>query len=155
MGVISRAFIPFHVLLLLCEWPLKEVLDENANMGVQANYFVRKEPFSMGWNGGYGFKNPKKMKYRSLREKSTPFLHTGWPWWPFNALFVLCRSALFAATLANANLGQIRTNFARRSREFGPIFACGHAHLHHNKARPLCHEPSKRTMVAVCAVCGV
>ena len=67
----------------------------------------------MVWNGGYGFKNSKKIKYRALREKTTPFPHTGWPWWPFNALFVLCRSPVSAATLANANLGQIRVNFAR------------------------------------------
>ena len=55
----------------------------------------------------------KKIKYRSLREKNTPFPHIGCPWWPFNALFVLCRSPVSAATLANANLGQIRANFAR------------------------------------------
>ena len=55
----------------------------------------------------------KRQKYRSLREKTTPFPHTRWPWWPFNALFVLCRSHVSAATLANANLGQIRANFAR------------------------------------------
>ena len=62
-----------------CEWLLRELLNENVNMGVQNNYFVRKRPFSMGWNGGYGFKNSKKIKYRSLREKTTPFLHTKWP----------------------------------------------------------------------------
>ena len=44
----------------LCEWPSRELLDENANMGVQNNYFVRKRPFWMGRNGGYGFKHSKK-----------------------------------------------------------------------------------------------
>ena len=94
-------------------------------MGVQNNYFVRKRPFSMGWNGGYGFKNCKKIKYRSLREKTTPFPHTGWPWWPFNALFVLCRSPVSAATLANANLGQTCANFAR----IWPKFSRTHMHI--------------------------
>ena len=64
----------------LCELPLRELLNERANMGTQNNYFVRKRPFSMGWNGGYGFKNSKKIKYRSLREKTTPFPYTAWPW---------------------------------------------------------------------------
>ena len=44
----------------LCELPLRELLNERANMGTQNNYFVRKRPFSMRWNGGYGFKNSKK-----------------------------------------------------------------------------------------------
>ena len=78
----------------------------------------------MGWNGGYGFKNSKK-KYRSLREKTTLFSHTAWPLWAFNALFVLCRSPVSAATLVNANWGQIRANFARSSREFGPYSRTG------------------------------
>ena len=47
-------------LCTLCEWPLRELLNENANMGIQNNYFVRKGHFSMGRNGGYGFKNSKK-----------------------------------------------------------------------------------------------
>ena len=57
----------------LCEWPLKELLNENANMGVQANYFVPKEAFSMGWNGGYGFKHPKKYKIQVPARKIHPF----------------------------------------------------------------------------------
>ena len=64
----------------LCESPLRELLNERANMGTQNNYFARKRPFSMGWNGGYGFKNSKKIKYRSLREKTTPVPYTAWPW---------------------------------------------------------------------------
>ena len=67
------------LLCTLCELPLRELLNERANMGTENNYFVRKRPFSMGWNGGYGFKNSKK-KYRSLREKTTPFSYTAWPW---------------------------------------------------------------------------
>ena len=54
-----------------CELPSSELLNERANMGTRNNYFVRKRPFSMGWNGGYGFKNSKKIKYRSPREKTT------------------------------------------------------------------------------------
>ena len=50
----------------LCELPLRELLNERANMGTQNNYFVRKRPFSMGWNGGYGFKNSKKIKHIGL-----------------------------------------------------------------------------------------
>ena len=30
----------FARLCTLCEWPLRELLNENANMGVQNNYFV-------------------------------------------------------------------------------------------------------------------
>ena len=63
-------------LCTLCELPLRELLNERANMGTQNNCFVRKRPFSMG----YGFKNSKKIKYRSLREKTTPFPYTVWPW---------------------------------------------------------------------------
>ena len=77
----------------------------------------------MGWNGGYGFKKSKLIKYRSLREKTTPFPYTAWPWWPFNALFVLCRSPVSAATLANANLGQIRAKFARICPKFAYTYA--------------------------------
>ena len=74
-----RLMSSLHTICTLCEWPLRQLLNENANMGVQNNYFVRKRPFSMGWNGGYGFKNYKKIKCRFLREKTTPLLHTGWP----------------------------------------------------------------------------
>ena len=111
----------------------------------------------MGWNGGYGFKNSKKIKYRSLREKTTPFPYTAWPWWPCNALFVLCRSPLFAATLANANLAQIRANFAGTSREFVPDSRTGmHILIHNNTHVHFAgHELSQRTMLVVCAVCGV
>ena len=102
----------------LCEWPFRELLNENANMGVQNNYFVQKKgPFQWVGTEDMVSKILKKLKYRSLREKTTPFPHTGWPWWPFNALFVLCRSLVSAATLANANLGQIYANFARTSRQ--------------------------------------
>ena len=48
----------------------------------------------------------KIIKHGSLREQTTPFPHNGWPWWPFHALFVLCRSPVSGATLANANLAQ-------------------------------------------------
>ena len=92
-------------------------------MGIQNNYFVRKRSFSMRWNGGYGFENSKKVKHRSLRESATPFPYSVWPWEPFNALFVLCRSPVSAATLANANLSK----FARSSRQFVPIFAYRYA----------------------------
>ena len=109
----TASVVPPWRVCTLCEWPLREILNENASMGVQNNYFVRKRPFLVGWNGEYGFKKFKKIKYRSLRENTTPIPHTGWPWWPFNALFVLCRSLVSAATLGNANSGQIRANFAR------------------------------------------
>ena len=109
----------------LCEWPLRELLNENANMGVQNNYFVRKRPFSMGWNGGYGLKNCKTN-------------HTGCP--------------IRIVPFAHVCCDPCECQFGPNSREFGPIFAYGHADLHHNKASPLCNEPSKRTMLAVCGV---
>ena len=50
---------------------------ENATMGVQNNYFVRKRPFSMGCNGGYGFKNSRKNKIQIPARKKHP-LSTHW-----------------------------------------------------------------------------
>ena len=118
----------------------------------------------MGWDAGYGFKNSKKIKYRSLREKTTPFLHTRWPWWPFDALFVLCHSPVSAVTLANANLGQIRANFAQTSREFGPIFAYVPGSADGDEDLPLLEEdlvppllrglPQRRSRLDVDAVLG-
>ena len=69
----------------------------------------------------------EKIKYRSLHEKSTPFPHTGWPWWPFKALFVLCRAPVSATTLANANLGRIRANIRRIWPDF-QVRACTSSH---------------------------
>ena len=76
---VSQLKGPHRNVCTLCELPLRELLNERANMRTQNNYFVRKRPFSMGWNGGYGFKNSKKIKHRSLREKTTPFPYTAWP----------------------------------------------------------------------------
>ena len=147
----------FLVPCTLCELPLRERLNERANMCTQNNFFVRKRPFSMCWNGGYGFKNNKKTNYRSLREETTPFPYTAWPWSPFNALFVLCRSPVSAATLANANLRQIRASFARIWREFVRDSRTGmHILIHNNTHVHFAgHELSKRTMLVVCAACGV
>ena len=75
-------------------------------MGVQQLFCPKKGLFQWVGMEDMVSKILKKIKYRSLREKTTPFPHTGWPWWPFNALFVLCRSPVSAATLANTNLAQ-------------------------------------------------
>ena len=58
-----------------CEWLLRELLNENANMGVQSNYFVRKRPFSMGWIGGFDWKNSIK-KITGPCEKKQRLFHT-------------------------------------------------------------------------------
>ena len=87
-------------------------------------------------------------KRKSLREK-TPLFHTlgghGGRLMPYSYCAVrLC--------LLRPLRMRIWAKFARTSREFGPFFVYGHAHLHHNKASPFCHKPSKRTMLAVCGV---
>ena len=94
----------------LCEWPLRELLNENANMGVQNNYFVRKTPFSMGSNGGYGFKNSKKNKIQVPTRKNHPF-STHWV-----AMAVECpiRIVPFACVCSDP----CECEFERNSRKF-------------------------------------
>ena len=109
----------------LCEWPLRGLLNENANMGVQNNYFVQKRPFSMSWNGGYDFQNSKK-KIQVPREKTTPFLHTRWPWWPFNALFRIVPFACVCCDPCECQFGphsrELRMNLAQFLRTDMHIF---------------------------------